>query len=166
MIFSITFTPEFLPGTSIKTRVDQTAVHTRFAYWPSIASLQNGGPALVTDLLLPDGSPAISEGWDDGGNDYQMAVAPDCLRAYAGFVCKQFGVPGSTWNTYATRIDLLGCLVADVNGDQLVNSADAAAFGAAYVAATPLADVNHDGAVTPPDVVLFLDSFSCQCNPH
>lgn len=166
MVFSMMTTAEFLSGTT-KTLPSQTQVHTRYAMWSSIAALASGQHPFLADLLLPNGSPAISEGWEGKGNDYQMAVSPDCSRVYIGFVCKRINTPGSTWDVYHTRIDFPLCAVAaDIDQNSALNSADVAAFGNGYLAGSPVADLNRDGANTPPDVALFMESFACQCNPH
>jgi hypothetical protein len=58
-------------------------------------------------------------------------------------------------NVYTSVIDLCA---ADVVADGTVGAADVLAFGQAFTAGAPAADVNHDQAVTADDATRFMES--------
>lgn len=102
--------------------------------------------------------------------DYNMIDVRGCL-AVAGFVSGHENWPsafeGMRAQIYVSRINLCAPTdnLADLDGNGVVNVADANLFFGYYGTGDARADMTGEGCVAMPDVTNFLQRLSCGCNP-
>lgn len=82
-------------------------------------------------------------------HNWNPALTADAANAY---IRAGFGRPPAS------------CCPADINGDGLLNAADAIEFATAFYAGNPIADLDQDHALTISDFVRFQLGFSQGCN--
>jgi hypothetical protein len=93
--------------------------------------------------------------------DYNMIASGGCW-IYPAYMSNHENTPlqPSGPAIYMNRIKVC---IADVTADGAVTGDDAIAFGSAYIAGAPEADVNENGVVQPSDVALFQEAYTCGC---
>lgn len=153
---TIMFVISFDPDT---TDYDHTRVRIRCARWPSLSALLAGAMPTVRELSATPFRPRAGV----GNNEYHMLSSSACDISGAWAAPKNDPVNGD-WHIFVSRMTLT-CFVADVTADGRITAEDAVVFFNAFIAADPLADVNHDQDVNLQDATGFIASYGCGCNP-
>src|SRR5690606_7701575 len=94
--------------------------------------------------------------------DYQWIHAEGC-SVYACYMStRDFAAGVDRYGYYLQKITICA---ADSDSDGFITSDDPIAFGSAYIASSPNADLNSDLLVNATDISIFTTAYQCQCNP-
>jgi hypothetical protein len=112
------------------------------------------GP-VSADILSRGLAPAFDVTPNSFIGHYHMIAASHCM-VYPCYMSKHEGET----QIYVNRINVC---VSDSDGDGLLRTQDATAFGSQYIMQDPRADLNRDGIINAMDVGLFQAGMTCGC---
>lgn len=143
---------------SVSDDIPRAHASVRLAIWSSITAISAGASPIYKADVAPlfDVPSGFYIGVAGGGNDFQSLAGEDCT-GFPAYIAPQ---PNGTRGAYVRPVRFPCFMAADFNGDGVVDAADAVAFAAAYLTASPTADFNRDLALNTNDVAAYADAFN------